>query len=167
MAQSAEQQRRWERRAPTHPVRVSAETEILATAAGEALNLSDGGACLALQTSDLSVGDEVILWLSFERSSHRGAGHRPHRLGGRQLGPAPLRRPVDAPGPAAVLDRLAGEGLADQCLSSRRFMLTREMNWPPSTLFSTCCAISCGLARGGATWPAKIVDCRAPGRSMT
>ena len=112
MAQSAEQQRRWERRAPTHPVRVSAETEALATAAGEALNLSDGGACLALQTSDLSVGDEVILWLSFERSGQPRAGHRPHRLGGRQLGPAPLRRPVDAPGPAAVLDRLAGEGLA-------------------------------------------------------
>jgi len=70
MADSAEQQRRWERRAPTHPVRVSAETEALATAAGEALNLSDGGACLALQTSDLSVGDELILWLSFERSGH-------------------------------------------------------------------------------------------------
>jgi len=67
MAQSAEQDRRWERHAPTHPVRVSAETETLATAAGEALNLSDGGACLALQTSDLSVGDEVILWLSFAR----------------------------------------------------------------------------------------------------
>ena len=70
MADGAEQERRWERRAPTHPVRVSAETEALATAAGEALNLSDGGACLALQTSDLSVGDELILWLSFERSGH-------------------------------------------------------------------------------------------------
>jgi hypothetical protein len=35
-----------------HPVRVSAETEALATAVGEALNLSDGGACLALPTSD-------------------------------------------------------------------------------------------------------------------
>jgi hypothetical protein len=67
MAQSAEQGRRWERHAPNHPVRVSAETETLATAAGEALNLSDGGACLALQTSDLSVGDEVILWLRFAR----------------------------------------------------------------------------------------------------
>ena len=67
MAQSTEQARRWERHAPTHPVRVSAETETLATAAGEALNFSDGGACLALQTSDLSVGDEVILWLSFAR----------------------------------------------------------------------------------------------------
>ena len=72
MAHSAEEQRRrWERRAPTHPVRVAAESESIAGAAGEALNLSDGGACLALQTSDLSVGDEVILWLSFERSSQR------------------------------------------------------------------------------------------------
>ena len=53
MADSAEQQRRWERRAPTHSVRVSAETEELATASGEALNLSEGGACLALQTSDI------------------------------------------------------------------------------------------------------------------
>ncbi len=62
-----EQQRRWERRVPVHPVRVAAETEAIAGATGEALNLSDGGACLALQTSDLAVGDEVILWLAFAR----------------------------------------------------------------------------------------------------
>jgi hypothetical protein len=68
MSQGEGRQRRWERCAPTHPVRVSAETESLAMAVGEALNLSDGGACLALQTSDLSVGDELILWLNFERS---------------------------------------------------------------------------------------------------
>ena len=56
--------RRWERHVPAHPVRVAAETEAIATATGEALNLSDGGACLALQSADLSVGDEVILLLS-------------------------------------------------------------------------------------------------------
>jgi len=65
MAETGEQQRKWERRAPAHPVRVAAESEAIGGAAGEALNLSDGGACLALQTSDLSVGDEVILWLTF------------------------------------------------------------------------------------------------------
>jgi hypothetical protein len=67
MARGAWPERRWERRAPAHPVRVSAETEAFATAVGEALDLSEGGACLALQTTDLSVGDEMILWLSFER----------------------------------------------------------------------------------------------------
>jgi hypothetical protein len=67
MAQGAGRLRRWERRAPFNPVRVSAETESLPLAVGEALNLSDGGACLALQTSDLSVGDELILWMNFER----------------------------------------------------------------------------------------------------
>ena len=68
MGESGERQRQWERLAPAHPVRVAAESELLAGASGEALNLSDGGACLALQTGDLSVGDEVILWLSFARS---------------------------------------------------------------------------------------------------
>ena len=65
-----EQRRRFERRAPAHPVRVAAETEAIAGATGEALNLSDGGACLALQTGDLAVGDEVILWLAFARPGH-------------------------------------------------------------------------------------------------
>jgi hypothetical protein len=66
MPRSVEQQRKWERRAPAHSVRVAAEAEGV-TGAGEALNLSGGGACLALQTSELSVGDEVILWLTFAR----------------------------------------------------------------------------------------------------
>jgi hypothetical protein len=65
MAERGELQRKWERHAPAHPVRVAAESEAIGGAAGEALNLSGGGACLALQTSDLSVGDEVILWLTF------------------------------------------------------------------------------------------------------
>jgi hypothetical protein len=46
-------------------VRVAAETEAVPRVAGEALNLSDGGACLALQGGDFGVGDEVIVWLSF------------------------------------------------------------------------------------------------------
>ena len=72
MAHSVEQEqrRRFERRPPAHPVRVAAETEAIAGATGEALNLSDGGACLALQTGDLAVGDEVILWLAFARRGH-------------------------------------------------------------------------------------------------
>ena len=39
-------------------------------ALGEALNLSGGGAWLALQTRALMVGDEVILWLNFARPGH-------------------------------------------------------------------------------------------------
>lgn len=66
MPEATEQRRRWERRAPAHAVRVAAESEGAASG-GEALNLSDGGACLALQTRDFSVGDEVILWLTFAR----------------------------------------------------------------------------------------------------
>jgi hypothetical protein len=65
-----DQRRRFERRSPAHPVRVAAETEAIVGATGEALNLSDGGACLALQTGDLAVGDEVILWLAFARPAH-------------------------------------------------------------------------------------------------
>ena len=65
MGESGEQQRQWERLAPAHAVRVAAESELLAGASGEAVNLSDGGACLALQTTDLAVGDELILWLTF------------------------------------------------------------------------------------------------------
>jgi hypothetical protein len=72
MAEAGKPQRRWERRTPAHPVRVAAESEAVAGAAGEALNLSDGGACLALQTGDLSVGDEVILWLSFAGPAFAG-----------------------------------------------------------------------------------------------
>ena len=63
MAESGKRQ--WERRAPAHTVRVAAETEAVPSVTGEALNLSDGGACLALQTPDLAVGDDVIVWLRF------------------------------------------------------------------------------------------------------
>jgi hypothetical protein len=48
-------------------VRVSVESERLAFVSGEAVNLSDGGACLALQTPDLAVGDDLILWMRFAR----------------------------------------------------------------------------------------------------
>jgi len=56
--------RRHERMAPAHTVQVTAEHEG-ALALGEALDLSAGGACLALPSRALLVGDEVILWLSF------------------------------------------------------------------------------------------------------
>jgi len=59
--------RRSQRAEPAHVVQVTAETETATLALGEALNLSAGGACLALQTKDLTVGDEVILWLNFVR----------------------------------------------------------------------------------------------------
>jgi PilZ domain len=70
MGDSDEMQRRFERRAPAHAVRVAAEAEAINRTSGEALNLSDGGACLALQTGDLSVGDEVMLWFSFAKPAH-------------------------------------------------------------------------------------------------
>jgi hypothetical protein len=62
-----ESRRRYERNAPRHVVQVTAESEGAALALGEAINLSSGGACLALQTKDLTVGDEVILWMNFAR----------------------------------------------------------------------------------------------------
>jgi hypothetical protein len=62
-----ESRRRFERQAPVHTVQVTAECEGVALALGEALNLSPGGACLALQSKALAVGDEVILWLNFAR----------------------------------------------------------------------------------------------------
>ena len=65
MAESVK--RRWDRRVPSHTVRVAAETESIARVTGEALNLSEGGACLALQAADFAVGDDVIVWLSFAR----------------------------------------------------------------------------------------------------
>ena len=67
-----EKRRRWERLAPAHPVAVAAEAEGAAVVSGEALNLSSGGACLALQTPDLSVGDEVILWMRFAQRVQPG-----------------------------------------------------------------------------------------------
>jgi hypothetical protein len=59
-------QRRYERQAPSHTVQVTAEHEG-ALALGEAVDLSQGGARVVLQSRALSVGDEVILWLSFAR----------------------------------------------------------------------------------------------------
>lgn len=69
MGESSEaaSRRRFEREPPRHTVQVTAECEGAAFALGEALNLSSGGACLALQSKDLAVGDEVILWLNFAR----------------------------------------------------------------------------------------------------
>jgi Tfp pilus assembly protein PilZ len=58
--------RRSERRAPAHPVIVSAEAED-ASATGEAVNLSAGGVCLALEDRMFEVGDELILWMHFAR----------------------------------------------------------------------------------------------------
>jgi hypothetical protein len=63
--------RRFERLVPTRPVLVAAEAEAVPGVGGEALNLSSGGACLALESGDLSVGDELIVWLDFERPGHR------------------------------------------------------------------------------------------------
>ena len=45
---------------------VSAEAEE-ARATGEAVNLSDGGACLALDDAMFAVGDELILYMHFAR----------------------------------------------------------------------------------------------------
>ena len=61
--------RRHERLAPAHTVQVTAEHEG-EMALGEAVDLSAGGACVALQSRALAVGDEVILWLSFARPRH-------------------------------------------------------------------------------------------------
>src|SRR5262245_28068216 len=52
--------RRHERVAPAHAVQVTAELEG-ALALGEAVDLSAGGACVALPSRALGVGDEVIL----------------------------------------------------------------------------------------------------------
>jgi hypothetical protein len=61
--------RRAARKAPSHRVVVSAEAEHGRTA-GEAVNLSDGGACLALDDAAFEVGDELILWLHFATPRH-------------------------------------------------------------------------------------------------
>jgi len=68
MAESGKRRRQWERRVPSQPVRVAAETESVASVTGEALNLSDGGACLALPAAEFGVGDDVIVWLRFART---------------------------------------------------------------------------------------------------
>src|ERR1700719_2532234 len=52
-----------------------------------------------------------------------------------------------------------------QCLSSRRFILSRPAKVPPSPSFMASMAISFGLFVGGAMCPAIIIDCNAPGLS--
>lgn len=64
MDESERTLRRSERRVPAHSVTVSAEAEGARTT-GEAVNLSDGGACLALDDTVFEVGDELILWMHF------------------------------------------------------------------------------------------------------
>jgi Tfp pilus assembly protein PilZ len=66
MGESDQPQRRYPRQVPAHTVQVTAEHEG-ALALGEAKDVSRGGACVALQSRQLAVGDEVILWLSFAR----------------------------------------------------------------------------------------------------
>ena len=58
--------RRSERRTPAHRVAVSVEAETARTS-GEAVNLSAGGACLALDDEAFEVGDELVLWMQFAR----------------------------------------------------------------------------------------------------
>ena len=77
--------RRAERRVPAHPVLVSAEAEGM-RATGEAVNLSDGGACLALDEAMLTVGDELILQL------HSGQARQAVPATGRVVWIAPDRR---------------------------------------------------------------------------
>jgi Tfp pilus assembly protein PilZ len=55
-----------ERLVPVHPVRIEAETAFASPISGEARDLSDGGACLALD-ADLEVGDELIMRLLFDQ----------------------------------------------------------------------------------------------------
>jgi len=57
--------RRAERHVPAHSVDVAAEAE-RRRSRGEAHNLSEGGACLTLDSS-FAVGDELIFWLTFAR----------------------------------------------------------------------------------------------------
>jgi hypothetical protein len=52
-------------------VRISAESEGVAGATGEAINFSDGGACLALDDASFNVDDELILWLTFHGPQSR------------------------------------------------------------------------------------------------
>jgi hypothetical protein len=64
MSASARIPRRSERHVPAHRVAVSAEAETARTR-GEAVNLSAGGACLALDDVAFEVGDELVLWMHF------------------------------------------------------------------------------------------------------
>ena len=52
-----------------------------------------------------------------------------------------------------------------QCLSSRRFMLSRPVKPPPRMSFTASIARSSGSSLGGMTWPATMIECSEPGRS--
>ena len=65
MASKFDQPRREQRLVPAHPVRIEAEAQAGLPIRGEARNLSDGGACLALD-ADLDVGEELIMRLLFD-----------------------------------------------------------------------------------------------------
>jgi len=65
MGAEHDQQRRAERLVPAHTVRIEAETAVAGPTRGEARNLSDGGACLALD-ADLGVGEELLMRLLFD-----------------------------------------------------------------------------------------------------
>jgi hypothetical protein len=60
MGGSGSPQRRSKRKAPVHTVIVSADAERASTT-GQAVNLSAGGACLAVDDAAFEVGDELIL----------------------------------------------------------------------------------------------------------
>ena len=53
----------------------------------------------------------------------------------------------------------------DQCLSSRRFMLMREVNVPPSTLFIVSVSSRLAALLEASTWPTRMLLCTAPGLS--
>jgi hypothetical protein len=80
-----DQTRRTERLVPAHAVRVEAEAETVPSIRGMARNLSDGGACLALD-ADLTVGEELIMRLLFDHYDN------PVAATGRVVWTAPLRR---------------------------------------------------------------------------
>jgi hypothetical protein len=65
MASQYDHPREAERLVPAHSVRIEAEAASVGPIRGEAHNLSDGGACLALD-ADLDVGDELIMRLLFD-----------------------------------------------------------------------------------------------------
>ena len=66
-------------------------------------------------------------------------------------------------GPRALNTRLPEP--YDQCLSSRKFILIREVKAPPRIVFIASIAIASGLFFGTVTFAGKIIDCCAPGLS--
>jgi hypothetical protein len=64
MGEKGANRRHAERRVPRRSVGIEAEAEGLDSVAGEARNLSTGGACVSL-AADLAVGEDVILRLHF------------------------------------------------------------------------------------------------------